>query len=196
MLPESPAIRGAKPRLIDWGGKLIPILGGPSQTLLRLGTRFAFEFQLPQMPSEPTGRRWAASLMMAKLDGAIMPFLQDGFDVGAPGLPTVDGAGQSGSVLIIENVTAHYAFRFGQFFSLVHGGRRYLHMVAAQVIVGADGKASVPILPMLRVIPSDGDAVEVGRPKIQGSLVGNELAWDIGLEPYVDLGAIRIDEDA
>lgn len=196
LLPSKPGIRAGKPRLIDWGGRLVPILGGPVQNLFRLGTRFSLEFQLPPMPSEPTGRRWAADLIMAKHSGAIMPFIQDQFNVGAPGLPVVDGAGQTGMTLEMRSVTPGYAFRYGQFFSLIHGGKRYLHMVAAQAIVGSDGKVAVPIFPMLRVIPADGAVLEVGQPKIEGSLLGNEVAWDIMTEPMVDLGTIRIDEDA
>lgn len=194
-LPSSPGLRTAKPRLLDWGGRLVPILGGPVQSPIRLGTRFSLEFTLPPMPSDPDGRLWAARLAQAKLSGVIAPFIQDGFTPGSPGTPMIDGAGQSGMSIAIRGGQPGYRFREGQFFSLVHGGRRYLHMVTGRVDVASDGRAILPILPMLRVLTSDGDTLEVATPKIQGSLVGDELAWDVMTEPFTDVGAIRIDED-
>ena len=195
-LPRKPGVRRATPRLLDFGGRLIPILGGPVQNLQRLGTRFSFEFELPPVRSEPFGREWVGKLAQAKLGGAIMPFLQDGFSPGAPGALVVDGAGQSGSLLAVRGGTRGYGFRFGQFVSLIHDGRRYLHMVTAPTRLDADGKATLPILPMLRVIPDDADQVEVALPKIEGSLVADDLPWDVTDEPFVELGRIRIDEDA
>ena len=194
-LPSSPGLRTAKPRLIDWGGRLTPILGGPVQSPMRLGTRFSLEFTLPPMPSDPDGRMWAARLAQAKLSGVVAPFIQDGFTPGSPGAPVADGANQSGMALAIRGGLSGYRFREGQFFSLVHAGRRYLHMVTARVDVGSDGKATLPILPMLRVLTSDADVLEVAKPQIQGSLIGDELAWDVMTEPFTDVGAIRIDED-
>jgi hypothetical protein len=195
LLPSSPGIRSAKPRLLDWGGRLVPILGGETQTLLRLGTRWSFEFVMPPLRTEPVGRNWVAKLAQAKLDGAIMPFIQDGFDVGAPGAVTVNGGGQSGSLLAVKGATAVYPFRPGQFFSLIHGGRRYLHMVTAQVIADDAGLATLPLLPMLRVIPDDGDVVDM-VPKIEGSLIGQDFPWDVLTTPHIDVGTVRIDEDA
>jgi len=175
---------------------LTPILGGPVQTLLRLGSRFSLEFQLPKMRSEPDGRTWASALVQAKLAGAIVPFLQDGFVPGSPGSPVVNGAGQSGTSLAIRGAQPNYRFRDGQFWSLVHGGRRYLHMTVGSPAVASDGTATITFVPMLRVSPSDGAAIEVAIPKIQGSLIGEEIGWDVQTEPWTDLGSIRIDEDA
>lgn len=195
-LPTRPALRTGKPRLLDWGGRLIPILGGPVQTIMRLGTRFSLEFTLPPMASEPDARIWVAALVQGKLLGVRTRFLQDGFTPGATGSPVVDGSGQTGMTLAIRNAQRTYRFRAGQFVSLVHGGRRYLHMVTAKVDVGEDGKATLPIVPMLRVITTDGDALEVAKPMIEGSLIGDEVSWDVMTEPMTDLGSIRIDEDA
>lgn len=194
-LPTYPALRTAKIRLLDWGGRLVPILGGPVQTIMRLGTRFSLEFTVPPMPSEPNGRLWGGALVQAKLQGVRTRFLQDGFTTGAPGSPVVDGSGQTGMVLNIKSGQPGYRFRQYQFISLVHGGRRYLHMVTARVDIGADGKASLPIAPMLRVITTNGDAVEVAKPMIEGTLTGDEVGWNVMTEPMTDVGSIRIDED-
>jgi hypothetical protein len=196
-LPEKPSLRGGRPKFLDWGGRLVPILGGPVQPILRLGSRFAMDFTLPRMPSEPYGRTWAASLIQGKLQGVIVSFLQDGFSTGHPGTPVVNGSGQTGTSLAIHGVYPGYRFRYGQFFNVYHAGRYYLHMITDQlVIVGPDGTATLNFLPMLRIIASDADPVIVAVPKIQGSLVGDETAWDVGLEPFTDLGTIKIEEDA
>lgn len=197
LLPASPALSGAKIRLLDWGGRLIPWGGGVTQNLLRLGTRSGVEYKLPLMRSEPDGRTWGMKLREAKLSGVIVPFIQDGLVIGSPGTSiSVDGAGQSGLTLSIKGATVGYAVRYGQAFNLIHAGRRYLHFARANTAIPAGGKVALPIFPMLRIIPSDNDVIEMAAPMIEGSLTGNEVAWDIGLEPYADLGAIRIDEDA
>lgn len=196
LLPDKPGLSGAKIRLLDWGGKLTPWGGGVTQNLLRLGTRSGVEYKLPRMRSDPHGRVWGMKLREGKLSGVIVPFIQDGFRVGAPGSPVVDGAGQSGSTLSIRGFTSRYGIRYGQAFSLIHAGRRYLHFAAANAVVGADGKIVLPIFPMLRVLPGNAAVLEFAKPMLEGSLSGNEVAWDVGLEPFVDLGVIRIDEDA
>lgn len=195
-LPRFPGLRGARPRFLDWGGRLEPILGSEVQTLLQPGSRFSFEFTVPSMPSEPHGRRWIAALVTGKLAGVRARFVQDGFAVGAPGHVVADGGGQSGSLLAVRGASPHYAFRAGQFFTLDHNGRGYLHMIAAQAIAGADGTAVLAIAPMLRVKPADGAVCNFGAPTIEGSLMGPEVGWDLLTEPRTEIGAIRIDEDA
>jgi hypothetical protein len=196
LLPSKPALKTDKPHMLDWGGALTPTLGGPVQTLMRLGTRHSLDFTLPQMPTEPLGRIWASRLRMAKLFGALLPFGQDGFKVGAPGAIVVDGAGQSGMTLKVKGGTPYYAVREGQAFSIVTNGRRYLYFASAQTILDVAGAAAaMPIFPMLRVFPADGDVCEFGKPMIQGSLAGNEVAWDRLTAPYSDFGTITISED-
>lgn len=60
----------------------------------------------------------------------------------------------------------------GEFFSIVHDGRRYLHMVTANKGVPQSGSLSVPIWPMLRFLTVDGEACEFTQPMIEGRLVG------------------------
>ena len=194
-LPARPGIRNASPGLLDWGGRLVPILGGPVQNIQRLGTRLSLEFELPPVRNEPYGREWAGKLLQAKLEGAIAPWVQDGFNPAGAGSIVVDGADQTGMTLAVTGGTRGYAIAYGQFFSLVHDGRRYLHMVTEAVRLDADGAAELAILPMLRVIPDDGDTLEFSAVKIQGSLVGDERRWKVTDEPYIDFGPLRIDED-
>ena len=195
LLPSTPALKTDTPTMLDWGGALTPPNGGPTQNLMRLGTRHSLDFTLPLMPTEPDGRIWAAKLRLAKLYGALLPFGQDGLNIGAPGAPLVDGGGQAGTILVLRGFRPWYVVRIGRAFSLVHEGRRYLHFAADQGFAGADGSLTLDIFPMLRVIPDDADVCEFGKPMIQGSLTGNKVAYDRLTEPWTDLGKITITED-
>ena len=180
-------LRVDKPRLVDFGGPLRPPLGGPVQTLHRLGTRFALDFTLPPMRAEPDGRTFAAALMAAKLSGAYLAFGQDG--------PVVDGAAQSGTTLNLRGFAAGYVVRAGQFFSIVHNSRRYLHFASAATTANGTGHMALPILPMLRFLTTDADVCEFAAPIIEGSLSGNEVAWSRPASRYVDFGTLTITED-
>ncbi|MDO7843458.1 hypothetical protein [Sphingomonas immobilis] len=195
LLPDTPGLKTDRPAMMDFGGTLTPPLGGPVQRLLRLGTRHSLTFVMPQMETEPHGRIWSAKLRMAKLYGVLLPFGQDGFNIGAPGAPVVDGAGQSGSTILLKGFTPNYTVMFGQAFSLVHNGKRYLHFAAAQGQVGGDGKVTLDIFPMLRVLPANNAVCEFGKPMIEGSLSGNEVAWDRLTMPWSDFGTITVSED-
>lgn len=196
-LPRKPVLKADRPRLLDWGGPLTAPNGGPTQTLLRLGTRFALDFTVPTMRTEPLGRRWSALLMMAKLRGARLRFDQDGLAIGAPGTPVLDGGGQTGSTIAIAGATPRYVIRFGQYFNVIRAGtgRRYLHFATEQVVLDASGAGEVPLFPMLRIVGAGGDAVNLAAPTIEGSLAGNELAWDRLSAPFCDFGTISVTED-
>lgn len=195
-LPSRPGVQADKPRMIDFGGALTPALGGPVQTIMRLGTRHALEVTLPKMRTEPTGRIWSSKLRQAKLFGAIMVFPQDGLTVGLAGAPVVDGAGQAGMTLALRGFRPSYAVREGQAFSLINDGERYLHFAAAPAVADSAGEMVLSIFPMLRVIPDDGAVCEFASPKIQGSLSGNEASWQRLAGDYCDFGTITITEDA
>lgn len=198
-LPEARAIKVDRPRLLDFGGRQVPAGGGAVQPLLRLGTRWALDVTIPLMSTEPDGRIWASRLCQAKLAGALMWFRQDGLDIGLPalsGTPLVMGAGQSGSTLAIDSLRPGYVIREGQFFSIFHGTRHYLHQSTAIVVANSSGQASVPIFPMLRIFPADNAPCHFAKPMIQGSLTGsNEQAWTRLAANWTDLGSISISED-
>lgn len=183
-LPRKPGIKSARPRLIDYGADQEPALAGPFNRLNRPGNRYAIDIELPPMRSEPTGRIYTSRLRRAKREGALFAFPQDGFKVGSPGTPVVNLGGQSGRTLNIRGLTPYYSFREGQFFSLVHSGRRYLSAVAAPVLASGTGTAAVELEEMLRVIPSDGDTCEIARPMIEGVLAGQTVEWELMTDPY------------
>ena len=181
--------------MIDFGGALKPSMGGPVQNIMRLGTRYAVDVTIPQMHAEPDGRVWAAKLRMGKLYGVVCRFYQDNFNPGSPGTPVVNGADQTGSVLNLKGFTAAYAIRVGQAFSVITNGKRYLYFAASDATVAANGTVTLPIFPMIRKSPADGDTAEFAAPYIQGSLSGNEVAWDRLTGGVYNFGTISVSED-
>ncbi|PTQ64455.1 hypothetical protein C8J45_103304 [Sphingomonas sp. PP-CE-3G-477] len=179
ILPNSPAPSDAVPSYLDWGGVLRPIFGGVLQKLLRLGDRFAIDVNLPPLTTEADGRIWTAMLMLAQRQGAVLSWPQPGLIVGNPGAPAVNGTGQAGSILVLRGFQPGYVVRMGQFFSILHGGRRYLHFAAADGTANAQGLLQLPIGPMLRIRPSDGAVCEFAAPKIEGLLDGNTRDWTL-----------------
>ncbi|MDF1506480.1 hypothetical protein PYV61_26230, partial [Roseisolibacter sp. H3M3-2] len=76
--------------------------------------------------------------------------------------------------------------------SIVHLGRRYLHLASA-AIADATGKIEIPIEPMLRIFPEDGDVVEIAKPIIEGFVSGDSTRWKLLRAPYHEIG-FRIEE--
>ena len=176
-LPTSPApTEPFAPSYIDYGGILRPVLGGADQKLNRLGNRFSAGFVLP-LVGPTVAQLWISRLIQAQSLGAIMRWRQPGFDPGTPGAALIDGNGQAGTTLAIKGMTAGYVIAEGQFFSIVHGGRRYLHVAGAAATVSGAGQVSLPIAPMLRIVPSTNDVCEFAQPKIEGFLEGNSREW-------------------
>jgi len=187
LLPTSPGIRAAKPRLRDFGAWLEPPMGGAAQRLNRIGNRFAVDIDVATSRSTDEGRVIVARLMRGLTDGVLLPFPQD-FDPGAVGTGVVvDGAGQLGSTLKLRGFTPGYTVREGQFFSIIYGGRRYLHAASADLAADGSGKMPLGIFPMLRISPNDGALCEFAAPMIEGFIVGNQVEYALQTAPYLDV---------
>ncbi len=187
-LPAHPSPASAEPALVDFGALLTPALGGPTQKIDRMGSRFRLAVAMPPMKGGKVGRQWIARLLQAKAEGGRMEWPLQGFDPGLPGdAVEVDGAGQAGRSLAVRGVPEGYAFREGQPVSIVTGGRHHVHFVTAEALVGATGEVTLAIEPMLRVPPADGDAVHVAKPMIEGFIDGEELPWSLSVAEFVGL---------
>jgi hypothetical protein len=178
--------RTAGPQLIDFGGELVPGIGAAVQRINRLGNRFGIAVEMPPVPEEPEGRILAGLLRLAKTQGALFPFPQPGLEIGVPGSPVVNGTVAGGTSLPVRGLTALYTVRFGQFFSIIHGGRRYLHSAAAETTANGSGNAVIVLDPTLRTDLADGDVVEMAEPKIEGLLETGNVKWAIRTEPFTD----------
>lgn len=185
-LPFTPYARAATPRLLDWGSELTPGLGGASQRMSRLGSRHALDVEMPIMRAEPDGRIWVSRLKRGKTERVLFEFPQLDLVVGSPGSPKVKTASVGGTSLPLKGLTPGYAFREGQFLSIVHGGRRYLHSAEAGM-ADAAGDLTLTVTPMLRVALSVDDVVEIAKPMIEGALSGDEVAWSIDVTRTIGL---------
>lgn len=161
------------PRPVLFSGNQEGSLGGPSLPIPRMGDRFALDVQTGQLRNDDAGRRFISALTQATTGDAIFPFLQPNLpNPPVAGATVVNGANQSGTSLVIRGGQVGSMLANGRFFSIVHGGRRYLHMVAEDIAIGGDGRAGFLIWPMLRFRTTDGDAVELDAPKIEGQIIG------------------------
>ena len=193
VLPSSPAVRSARPMVQSFGSVLKPFLGGPAQRINRLGTRWAMQVSMPPMRAE-VARAWVSALSRGSEAGVVMAIPQD-IDVGNPGAPLVSATVASGMTLPLKGMPAGYQVKAGQFLSVIRSGRRYVHIFAADAIVGAGGTISAAIWPMLRVSLSANDIVEIAQPKIEGWLEGAP-EWDVLTGPWVQLPEFTISEAA
>lgn len=194
-LPQPRLPQRAVPKLLDWGADQKAPMGGAYQRLNRLGNRFALEITYPRLKPEPDGRILSSRLRRAKTEGALFPVPQPGLTIGAPGAPVVNGAGQSGSSLMLRGFAAGYAVREGQFFSIVHGGRRYLHCASVDGVASPAGVLTIDIYPMLRIRPADGAICEFAKPYIEGIVAGASIDLELTAAKAV-LPAILITERA
>lgn len=181
-LPDWAVPNAATPSYVDFGGFLTPGLGGEVQRLDRMGNRWRLAGSFPPMPSKDKGRILVSRLIRGKTEGLRMEFPLLSFKPGSPGSPRVNGAGQSGRSLVIDGLTPHYLVREGQWFSLLHDGRHYLHNVDAGVEANASGQAELSISPMLRVEPDDNDEVHLAKPMIEGFIMSEEWSWAMSLD--------------
>ena len=187
LLPAAPVPQRWTARALDWGGELVPLLGGETQRLNRLGDRFAIDVTLTPTQDAALAQAYISRLRRGRRDGALLPFPQLNLAIGAPGDVRVDGAGQAGSSLAVKAVGAGYAFREGQFFSLVCDGRRHLHSVSAAATAPGSGLLTLAIEPMLRVSPAANDVVEVAAPMIEGFVAGPEQGWTVDIAGTIGL---------
>lgn len=183
MLPSTPApSEPSVPFLRDFGGVLTPFLGGPEQRINRIGNRFGIRVTMPPMVASTDGRIFVSRLAQAKTDRLLMRWPLDGFDPGDPGAPKVSAMTAGGQLLPIKGLSAGYQVLEGQPFSIIHGGRRYLHMFAADGFANGAGILSALIFPMLRVGISINDVLEIAVPMIEGHVLpGDELSWSNSL---------------
>jgi hypothetical protein len=144
-----------------------------------LGDRWGFRFITPPVAMEPEGRRLQAMFDDAERVGGLFAIRQPGFDVRAPGDPVVSADTLAGKIIPIEGGKPNYEVRIGQWVSVVVGGQRYLDRVMERVVLDGSGAGNLRIKNLIRKPLSEGDAVELGVPKIEGSVTWDEPPpWD------------------
>ena len=178
-LPSLSWLATVKPRLGSFNAVLQPTLGGPVQKISRLGSRYAVDVSMPRLDGA-TARAWLAAMMKAEAGGntVIMAWPKPPPASGL-GTPLVNGAGQAGTSLIVDGLTASVTVKAGSFFSLTVAARNYLYSVTADTAANGSGQATLPIAPMLRASPADNAALAFTAPQIEGFISGNTVDWDM-----------------
>ena len=149
-----------------------------------MGSRYAWDFEMPPQRYE-AAQDW--SDIDSEGETCVMPIPQPGVDTGAPGLPRVNGAGQSGSSIVLDGLTPQYVFRRNWWLSVVTGGQRFCYRGRAEVVANGSGQMTIPLRTMLRVPHADNDVVEIAEPKVEGFVTPAPDAWAMGPDGLVRL---------
>ena len=187
-LPTSPSPNGMQVMLRDFGGTMTPFLGGPEQLIVRAGTRFGARISIPPVRTDDLGRVYISRLLQGRLNGVLMrwPLLE--FNPGTPGSPKIAAAVSNGSTIQLKGLTASYQIKEGQYFSIIIGGKRYMHMATENVTATSGGTATINIFPLLRKAVSIDDVVEIAQPMIEGFISpGDELSWEIASNRFMNI---------
>lgn len=190
-LPNCPPPSAVTYSLVSKATEMSGPLGGPTQRVLRVGSRFKVDFEFAPM-CYGDGRQWLARLLAAEATPAAILFPQRGLNPAYPGPIVVSGAQTStqntGGVLNIRGGSPAFGLVAGQFFHLNASadGRRYLHQLQADVALAAGGTASLAIQPPLRVAPADGDTLEFVNVTMEGFVAIN-WQWTIEMVNRVGL---------
>lgn len=190
--PANISPNGATPTLVDYGGVLRSAIGGATQKIDRLGSRFRVELTYPPM-SEVDGRIFVSRLIRAKREGLRVEYPLLSVNQGSPGAPKVNGSGQTGFTLAAKGFTAGYAGKEGYWFSIERAGQHYLHNITADFTADVSGNATVNIYPALRTPFLNNDNLHFATPKIEGVVDGDEIGWQLSLAHLIEF-SVTIEE--
>ena len=156
VFPVAPRGTVIAPRLVRTSGDLTSPLGGPTQRITRLGSRYAADVQLPSLDAE-CAARWLACPLRAEAEGQtlalVMPQMID-----ASHLTGVTATGAVGSNAATYTGSSPAP---GQWFSFASGGRHYLHLVTD--VTGT----AMKLAPLLRA-PLNATPLEFAAPLLEG----------------------------
>src|SRR5579872_980669 len=98
-LPATPKYNAASPALVSQVQDLVSPLGGVTQRIQRLGSRFKLDVTYPAMPYVSQAQAFLTAMMQAEVNPVAIEFPQRGFaaSIGNPGNPVVNGGGQTGA---------------------------------------------------------------------------------------------------
>lgn len=180
-LPTMPAPVSVQPFKIDAGGVLTPSLGGPLLPFGRLGTRLGLRVTMPPIRGG-VARQFEVRLLLGQKERVLFEWPLLDLDPGSPSNPQIN-ATSSGTAISVKGLGAGYQVIEGQPLSVVHDGRRYMHLSTGPVTADGAGVAAVGIFPPSRVTYAVDDTVEIEVPLIEGLISpGEEQSWSFALE--------------
>ena len=182
-LPTSPAPRSITPRLITARAELRSAFGGSVQRINRLGSRWAFDVDLPPM-THAAALDWVD--LLTEADTAILNLPEPGITIGSPGTPLVNGASQTGSSLVTDGWTNGYVIPKGKWFSVSVSSLLYLYQTTAAVTASGAGAATLTVRPMLRASPADNAALNVNPATVEGFVSVPDGAFGISVNRLVE----------
>ena len=186
VMPNTPGIRKAVPREIDYGITQRPPLGAPSTRITRGGTRLAARIEYPDM-SALDAMAFISRLRRGREEGVRIRYPLAGVDQSGVGAPTVNGSGAAGTSLPVTGATPGATVREGFWLTVRDAaGNRYLHTVSADVVL-VSGSATLPVWPPLRAVLASGSPVEFAAPTMEGWVV-SEISWPLPHTRIVSIG--------
>lgn len=160
-----------------------PTLGsGPESVLQRPGDKSGMEIMIPALSTKKCGPALVVDLLEGKYQGVVIPIPEPKMPVLDYGAPLVEGSGQGGKTLNIKNGEPGVEIRKGKWLSVIILGQRFAYQTRAVVTFDENGKASLPIRPMIRVSPPNDSVVELAKPMMEGLVKSNidRLVRNIG----------------
>lgn len=159
-----------RPRLFS--GEQEGTLGGADLPVPRMGDRWIAEINTAQLRFDDAGRDLVAALTQALTQDGIISIGQPNLAAPIATDALTNGANQGGTSFAIRAAIPGATIPRSAYLSVIHGGRRHVHLTTATVTVSAQGQATLSVWPMLRFLTVDGSTVELIDPKIEGRLTG------------------------
>lgn len=187
-LPTTILPVSAEASLMRFGIDLVPPLGGVTQRVSRIGSRFRVALAYPPMV-RADAEEFLAALLSADTSGAsVIATFPQAAQVDPVGTPLVNGGSQAGTSLICDGFLAGALIPAGTMFSFTKSSRIYLHMVTTAATASGAGAATLAIAPMLRVSPADNAALSFASPQIEGLIEGESVGWSVNSAGHYQIG--------
>ncbi len=165
------------------GATRSPFTGG-MQTYAWPNEYWTFPFNLPAM-IRADAEEWIGFLLA--LNGMEGSFLagQPGYTTPrgtwSGGSPLVNGAGQSGKVLLVDGLSAGATGKRGDYFQLGSGATSRLYKLTKDMAANGSGQATLDFQPRLRATPADNDPLVLASPVGLMMRTENATSWSIEL---------------
>lgn len=171
--PALPRGTVVSPHLVRVGGDLVSALGGPTQRITRLGSRYAASVELPTLDPVCAGRWLACPLQAEAMGDTLSLAMPQMLDVSS--MFGLAGTGSAGSPTVVYTGATPAA---GMWFSFQAGGRHYLHLVTS---VDAAGRKAT-VAPLLRKALSN-TPMEFAKPVLEGFV--DDTVWSVEFFRFV-----------